>query len=208
MGRMLAAVVRCAAGRLDRLDRALADARLDWRDLLVAADLADHAWRTRLSAWLDPAGPPLAAPSPGASGQLLDPDGRHWQVRRRHLDLRIVKRLIRRPNVVVMLGESGGFRLRTVAAHERGQLWEVVRHAYAGPGGRQPVTSGIDSMGYEFMRDDAVMLYLEQRCSRWHLPPLPQFGPLARARSPAPASSSGCWDERLRWRVGGGRGLP
>jgi hypothetical protein len=162
--RMLAAVVRCAAGRLDRLDRALADARLDWRDLLVAADLADHAWRTRLSAWLDPAGPPLAAPSPGASGQLLDPDGRRWQVRRRHIDLRIVKRLIRRPHVVVMLGESGGFRLRTVAAHERGQLWEVVRHAYTGPGGRQPVTSSIDYTGYEFMRDDAVMLYLEQQC--------------------------------------------
>ncbi|HET8659183.1 MAG TPA: hypothetical protein VFM55_09315 [Micromonosporaceae bacterium] len=165
--RMLAAVVRCAAGRLDHLDRALALARLDWRDLLVAADLADEAWPARLSEWLDPGTRPDTA-SPGTRGELADGDGRRWQVRRRRLDLRIVKRLIRRPEVVVMLGESGGFSLRVVAAGGRDQLWETVRHAYAGPGGPQPVTGGIDYMGYEFTRadgdDDTVMLYLEQRC--------------------------------------------
>lgn len=162
--RMLAAVVRQAAGRLDRLDQALAAAWQDWRDLLVAAGLGDQAWPTRLSEWLDPAGQPLATPSPGTSGELVDTGGRRWQVRRQRIDLRVVKRLIRRPDVVVMLGESGGFRLRTVAVAERGRLWEVVRQAYAEPGGRSPAAGGTDYLGYEFARGDAVMLYLEQRC--------------------------------------------
>jgi len=163
--RMFAAVVRRAAGRLDRLDHAIADARLDWRDLLVAADLADEQWPAGLSAWLDPAGQPPATPSPGTRGLLVDADGRQWRVRRGRIDLRIVKRLIRRLDVVVMLGESGGFGLRAVPADERGRLWETVRHAYAGPGARPSVTGDVDYLGYEFTRDGgAVMLYLEQRC--------------------------------------------
>jgi hypothetical protein len=96
---------------------------------------------------------------------LVDADGHQWRVRHGRIDLRIVKRLIRRPDVVVMLGESGGFRLRAVPADERGRLWEAVRLAYAGPGGRPPVTSDVDYLGYEFTRDGgAVMLYLERRC--------------------------------------------
>lgn len=51
--RMFAAVVRLAHGRLDKLDTALRLARLDWRDLLVAADFGNEDWPARLSAWLD-----------------------------------------------------------------------------------------------------------------------------------------------------------
>ncbi len=51
--RVHAAVIRVAQGRLDSLDDALSLARLDWRDLLVAADFADAGWPERLSAWLD-----------------------------------------------------------------------------------------------------------------------------------------------------------
>jgi hypothetical protein len=50
--RMFAAMVRLAHGRLDKLDSALRLARLDWRDLLVAADFGNEDWPARLSAWL------------------------------------------------------------------------------------------------------------------------------------------------------------
>jgi hypothetical protein len=51
--RMFAAMVRLADGRLDKLDVALRLARLDWRDLLVAADFGNADWPARLSAWFD-----------------------------------------------------------------------------------------------------------------------------------------------------------
>ena len=51
--RMFAAVVRLARGRLDYLDSALREARLDWRDLLLAADLGNEDWPDRLATWLD-----------------------------------------------------------------------------------------------------------------------------------------------------------
>jgi hypothetical protein len=51
--RMHAAIIRVADGSLDRLNDALSLARLDWRDLLVAAGLADGDWPARLSEWLD-----------------------------------------------------------------------------------------------------------------------------------------------------------
>jgi hypothetical protein len=73
--RMLAAVVRLAAGRLDRLDQAIAMARLDWRDLLVAADLADQQWPARLSAWLDPPGRSPATRAPGREVCWSTPTG-------------------------------------------------------------------------------------------------------------------------------------
>ena len=49
---MHAAVIRVADGRLDLLDDALSLARLDWRDLLVAAGFANGDWPARLSEWL------------------------------------------------------------------------------------------------------------------------------------------------------------
>jgi hypothetical protein len=161
--RVMAAVVKLAAGRLDQLDQALRLARLDWRDLLVAADLAHEGWAARLSAWLG-AQTPADAASPGSRGELVEPDGRRWLVRRRRLDLRLVKRLLHRAEVAVVLGEAGGSRPRRVAASERIALWEEVRRAYAGPGGSDQTVDGPDYLGYEFTGDDgAVLLYLEQR---------------------------------------------
>jgi hypothetical protein len=51
--RMFAAIVRLADGHLDKLDSAIGLARLDWRDLLVAADFANEDWPARLAAWFD-----------------------------------------------------------------------------------------------------------------------------------------------------------
>lgn len=41
-------------------DQALATGRTDWRDLLVAAGLADEGWRELMEAELAPAEPPAA----------------------------------------------------------------------------------------------------------------------------------------------------
>jgi hypothetical protein len=162
--RLLAAVIRVAAGRLKALDQALDLARNDWRDLLVAADLADAAWSSRLSARLDPPQPRDTA-SPGARGELTEADGHLWLVQRRRIDLRMVKRLLRRADVIVMLGEAGGFQPRRVPHPERASVWETVRHAYVGPGGTDQTVSGTDYIGHEFTDSEGtVMLYLEERC--------------------------------------------
>jgi hypothetical protein len=54
--RVQAAVVLWAGGDLARLRDARDLARLDWRDVLVRADLADEDWRLRLDAELGPTG--------------------------------------------------------------------------------------------------------------------------------------------------------
>jgi hypothetical protein len=50
--RVLAAVVLLAAGSIKELRSLLALARTDWRDLLVAAQLAEADWPARLDAEL------------------------------------------------------------------------------------------------------------------------------------------------------------
>jgi hypothetical protein len=91
---------------------------------------------TRLPAAVGGVGPRhtanVAQLSPGGTGQLTDPDGRQWTVTRRRLDVRVVRRLLRRADIPVLLGEGGGFRLRWVASSERPATWEQVRNCYAG----------------------------------------------------------------------------
>ena len=53
--RVQAAIVLLADGDFYRLRDGLALARIDWRDVLVAADLADSDWLARLDRELDPA---------------------------------------------------------------------------------------------------------------------------------------------------------
>jgi hypothetical protein len=53
--RILAAVVLLANGDLQGIDSAVALARTDWRDLLVAAKLEHADWPSRLDAELGPA---------------------------------------------------------------------------------------------------------------------------------------------------------
>ncbi|WP_433351502.1 hypothetical protein ACQP25_00355 [Microtetraspora malaysiensis] len=101
--------------------------------------------------------------SPGSSGQLTDPDGRTWQVRRRKLDPRTVRSLMRRRDVPVLLGESGGFDLRWVIDEERGALSELVRRNYAFTA--EAAASDIAYMGYEFGDETGQrLLYIEEWC--------------------------------------------
>ncbi len=52
--RLIAAVVFMAEGRLEGVDAAFRLAEQDWRDLLVAGDLAHGDWPERLDARLGP----------------------------------------------------------------------------------------------------------------------------------------------------------
>jgi hypothetical protein len=52
--RLIAAVVFMADGRLEGVDEALRLAEQDWRDLLVAGDLANGDWPEQLGARLGP----------------------------------------------------------------------------------------------------------------------------------------------------------
>lgn len=54
--RVQAATVQLARGDLGRLDVQLREARIDWRDVLVAAGLAHEDWPERLDTYLGPAG--------------------------------------------------------------------------------------------------------------------------------------------------------
>ncbi len=52
--RIQAAVVFCGRGQLDRLHDACELARLDWRNVLVGAGLADEDWQSLLDTELGP----------------------------------------------------------------------------------------------------------------------------------------------------------
>jgi hypothetical protein len=54
--RVQTAVVLLSDGDMARFERQLRLARTDWRDVLVAAGLADEDWAGRLDAELGPAG--------------------------------------------------------------------------------------------------------------------------------------------------------
>ncbi|GIH76997.1 hypothetical protein Plo01_34260 [Planobispora longispora] len=105
----------------------------------------------------------MARLSPGSSEELTAPDGRTWQVRRRKLDPRTVRSLMRHHDVPVLLGESGGFDLRWIPDGERSALSELVLRNYALP--TEPAASDTVYMGHEF-GDEAGqrLLYIEEWC--------------------------------------------
>ncbi len=52
--RVQAAIVKLSRGDLERFDRALEEARRDWRDVLVAAGFEHEDWPERLDEYLGP----------------------------------------------------------------------------------------------------------------------------------------------------------
>ncbi|MER7766977.1 hypothetical protein [Kitasatospora sp. NPDC096140] len=94
--------------------------------------------------------------------QLTDDTGTAWQLRKKRIDLRAVRRLMKDRAATVVLGESGGTRPRLVADSERPQLWDEVKDGYRGPGGGG--TAG-RYLAHEFRADsDRRMLYVEEHC--------------------------------------------
>jgi hypothetical protein len=163
--RIRVAAIRLAQGRLGRLDAAIDLARQDWRDLLVAAGLAHCDWAEVMDDWLGvPAARPDGGSPPLVRGEIVETDGHRWLVRRRRLDLRVVRRLLVRPEVTVMIGGDRGRRLRRVPDPERGAVWEAVRSAYTGPAGPADSFDRAGYLGHEFTdAAGATMLYLELR---------------------------------------------
>ncbi|MFI9298876.1 hypothetical protein ACIG0C_05655 [Kitasatospora aureofaciens] len=93
---------------------------------------------------------------------LLDDAGAAWQLRKKRVDLRAVRRLMKDPASVVVLGESGGTRPRLVVDGERPMLWGMVKDDYKGSGGSR--TAG-RYLAHEFRTHaDRRMLYLEEHC--------------------------------------------
>jgi hypothetical protein len=160
--RVRAAAIRDAQGRLGRLGAA---SDLDWRDLLTAGGLGCGDFAEVMDDWLGaPAARPDGRSSPLVRGELVEADGRRWLVCRRRLDLRVVRRLLQRPEVTVMIGWDGGRRPRRVPDPERGAVWEAVRSAYTGPAGPADGFDRAGYLGHEFTdAAGATMLYLELR---------------------------------------------
>ena len=99
--------------------------------------------------------------SPGSGGPLVDPDGGVWKMTRGRLDLRLVRRALRSPDRLVLLGEDEGSDLRWVDPDHRSALWIRVRGRWFGPGG----TAYGNYSGYEFENDDGDSLtYIEVWC--------------------------------------------
>lgn len=110
-----------------------------------------------------------ARESPLTSGVLVDEHGRTW---RRHgprsLDIRVVRRLSRKPGVQMVIGASGGFDLRPVEPSARSETWNALRHRYDGVGGKVTGRPWPEEPTYDAceFRDDAgtVLLYIEEHC--------------------------------------------
>lgn len=98
----------------------------------------------------------------GAPVKLLDDARVEWLLRKKRVDLRAVRRLLKDHATTVLLGESGGTRPRLVADGERPMLWDKVKDDYKGPGGRRMAGR---YLAHEFRADaDRRMLYLEEHC--------------------------------------------
>ncbi|MDI2129625.1 hypothetical protein [Yinghuangia seranimata] len=92
---------------------------------------------------------------------LVDDEGTHWLLHRRRLDIRAVKRLIKDVATPVVWGTEGGIDPRATGTSERTGMWELVKDAYAGPGGGG---SG-RYLAHEFRTGAGLrMLYVEEHC--------------------------------------------
>jgi hypothetical protein len=94
--------------------------------------------------------------------QIVDDDGGTWHLRKKRIQLRVVRRLIKDPSVRVVLGEAGGTLPRAVSEDERAGLWDSVRTDYMGPGGDWATGA---YLAHEFRTDaDDRMLFVEEHC--------------------------------------------
>jgi hypothetical protein len=101
--------------------------------------------------------------SPHGDGKLTDPEGHTWSIRRRRLDPRTARSMIRRSDVAVLVGEGGGGVLRWLADAERTSFAEEVRRCYWLP--RAGSDSPISYTGHEFTdRAGKRLIYVETHC--------------------------------------------
>lgn len=100
-------------------------------------------------------------PSPGSGGPLIDPDGVVWTMRRRDVDLRVVRRALRTIDSKVLMGTGAGFDLCWVAPGQRTVLWQELRKNYW----HRPTGTQGAFAAYEFVNDaGGHLLYIEKVC--------------------------------------------
>ncbi|MGW4772314.1 hypothetical protein ACWEO2_30285 [Nocardia sp. NPDC004278] len=93
---------------------------------------------------------------------LQDDAGSIWQLHKRRIDLRVVRRLLKDPRATVILGECGGTHPRLLAHSERSGFWSKVKNNYQGPGGDWSTGR---FLAHEFRtHDDRRMLFIEEHC--------------------------------------------
>ena len=86
-------------------------------------------------------------------------------MKRKRLDVRTVRSLLRHDDVPFLLGESGGFDLRWIAPEERPALWDEIRPSYVGTHRPNRTRGPFEYQGHEFTNDDgARLLYVEVWC--------------------------------------------
>ncbi|RMB79495.1 hypothetical protein CTZ28_45250 [Streptomyces shenzhenensis] len=95
--------------------------------------------------------------SPASSGELVDERGCLWTKSRGPLDVRLVKRLVRGADEMIV-GEGAGEVLRSVPEEEREAAWALIK-------------DGLDTAGsgtwtyraYDFRSEDGrILLYVEE----------------------------------------------
>ncbi|MEU6482468.1 hypothetical protein [Streptomyces sp. NPDC046887] len=95
--------------------------------------------------------------SPASSGELVDEQGRLWVKHRGPLDVRLVRRLVRGADAM-LIGEGAGEVLRPVPAEGREEAWALVKD-------RLDTAEGEGYRAYDFRSEDGrVLLYLEEFC--------------------------------------------
>jgi hypothetical protein len=101
--------------------------------------------------------------SPHGDGMLTDPEGRVWSIRRRRLDPRTARSMIRGSDVAVLVGEAGGGVLRWLPDAERASFAEEVRRCSWLPGDDSEYP--IQDTGHEFTDQSGKRLIcVETQC--------------------------------------------
>ena len=86
-------------------------------------------------------------------------------MKRKRLDVRTVRSLLRHDEVPFLLGESGGFELRWIAPEDRSALWEEIRQSYVGSSRATRTVGSFEYLGHEFTNDDGDrLLFVEVSC--------------------------------------------
>lgn len=94
--------------------------------------------------------------------RLEDDNGTTWQLHRKRIDVRVVRRLLNDATATVILGERGGTHPRPVGAAERAALWGKIKGDYLGPGGDWATGR---FLAHEFRADTGRrMLFIEEHC--------------------------------------------
>ncbi|MCK8680607.1 hypothetical protein [Streptomyces lichenis] len=102
-------------------------------------------------------GPGADLLSPASSGELVDEQGRLWTRHRGPMDVRLVRRLVRGADAM-LIGEGAGEVLRPVPAEGREEAWALVKD-------RLDTAEGEGYRAYDFRSEDGcVLLYLEEFC--------------------------------------------